>query len=297
MTDQRIIDLSYQPARLRVSLERLVIQRSGHEDTLVPLSEVAVLILCNRQITVTQSVLGGLMCNGATVVACDGRSMPVGMMLPLANHHLQAERFAKQAQASEPTRKRVWQQIVRAKIRAQAHLLRDFRNTDGGLLRLAEEVRSGDPSNVEAQASRRYWKSLFDDASFRRNREAEDQNRLLNYGYGVLRAIVARAVCSAGLHPSVGLHHHNRYDAFCLADDLMEPYRVVVDRAVLHVVLQYGPQVPLDTSIKGNLIRALLDAAPFQGERRSIFDCAARTASSLAHIYLGETKTLLLPEF
>ena len=131
-----------------------------------------------------------------------------------------------------PVCKRLWRQIVRAKIKAQAALLVELRGTDFGLGALVLRVRSGDPSNVEARAARRYWPHVFADLDFRRHRENEDQNILLNYGYAVLRAIIARAICAAGLHPSLGIHHHNRYNAFCLADDLMEPFRPAVDHAV-----------------------------------------------------------------
>ncbi|HUW62517.1 MAG TPA: type II CRISPR-associated endonuclease Cas1 [Candidatus Bathyarchaeia archaeon] len=293
---ERIIDLSFEPARLHVSLERLVIVRNGQDDAIIPLAEVGVLLIAHRQVSLTHAVLSGISANGGVIVACDQRFMPVGMMLPVEQHHLQAERFLRQAQAPAPLRKRLWRQIVRAKIKAQARLLVNFRKNDFGLAALRAKVRSGDPENVEAQAARRYWPALFDSAEFKRNREAQDQNRLLNYGYGVLRAVIARAVCAAGLHPSLGLHHHNRYDAFCLADDLMEPFRVIVDRAVLHIVLQYGPQVALDRSAKAPLTRALFDRIPIEGESRSVFDAAAHTASSLASVYCGETKNLLLPD-
>ena len=147
------------------------------------------------------------------------------MLLPLVGHHLQARRFVAQAAASVPTKKRLWRQIVRAKIELQAHTLETLHGDSAGVRPLMRLVRSGDPENVEARAARAYWPLLFADDDFRRDHERGDQNRLLNYGYTVLRAIVARAICAAGLHPALGLHHHNQYSAFCLADDLMEPFR------------------------------------------------------------------------
>jgi CRISPR-associated protein Cas1 len=218
------------------------------------------------------------------------------MVLPLDAHSTQAERFDQQAQAPEPLRKRLWQQIVKVKVYAQARLLDELYGNDQGLATLAAKVRSGDTDNIEAQASRRYWLALFDDRDFKRNRDAEDQNRQLNYGYGVLRAIVARAICGAGLHPSLGLHHHNRYDAFRLADDLMEPLRPRVDRAVVAWVKEHGKEAPLDKESKRALVSALTERLTLDNESRTLFDVSARMASSLADALAGERKDLLLPE-
>jgi CRISPR-associated protein Cas1 len=218
------------------------------------------------------------------------------MLLPLQTHSIQTERIIAQASSSLPTRKRLWQQIVRAKIQAQADVLTEFRNTDLGLLALISNVRSGDPANVEAQAARRYWTSLFSCNTFRRDRDAQDQNRLLNYGYAVLRAIIARAICAAGLHPSLGLHHHNKYNAFCLADDLMEPYRPVVDRVVARFVEKHGFESDFDRSARLEMLVSLTGRLDCAGESRTLFDAASRTASSLVGIFLGQQRNLSLPE-
>jgi len=295
MTD-RIIDISEQPARLSVRYDNLVIESDGQETQSLPLAELGVLVVSNPQVSFTHAVLSGLAAAGGAFIACDERHMPVGMLLPIAGHYVQAERFARQTEAALPTKKRLWQQIVQAKLKAQARLLQELRGDDGGLLALAERVRSGDPDNMEARASRLYWTALFEDPAFRRNREGEDQNRLLNYGYAVLRAIVARAVCAAGLHPSIGVHHHNRYDAFCLADDLMEPFRPLVDRAVVQYVGLYGADAPLDKGAKAALLESLTGRFTLDGEERALFDVAARCASSLAAVFEGKAKGLLLPE-
>ena len=165
----------------------------------------------------------------------------------------------------------MWQQFVKAKLEAQAQLLEYRSGTDYGLRALAAEVRSGDPENVEARGARLYWRALFGD-DFRRDREAEDLNRHLNYGYAVLRAITARAVCAAGLHPSLGIHHHNRYDAFCLADDVMEPFRPLVDRVVVNLNDRLGPDLPMDRDAKRALLLNLLERYEFEDETRSLFD-------------------------
>jgi CRISPR-associated protein Cas1 len=297
MTD-RIIDLSSSPAKVNARNGLLVIRRNeaDAQEITTPFAEVAVVIGAHRQIVYTQGALAQLAQHGVVFVACDEKSLPVGLMLPLNGHHLQAERFAQQARATLPTKKRLWQQIVRMKVTNQSRLLHALRMDDFGLAQLKETVRSGDPSNIEAQASRKYWPALFDDKQFRRKREAEDQNKLLNYGYGVLLAMVGRAICAAGLHPSLGLHHHNRYNPYCLAADLMEPYRPIVDRAVFHTVWKRGAEAPLDKESKSEIIGALIQRYSVDGEARTLFNIVALTAQSLAKVFAGEQKDLLIPE-
>jgi len=208
-----------------------------------------------------------------------------------------SSRRCAKARANRPTCKRLWQQIVRAKIAAQARTLVVLHGADFGLGALVGQVRSGDPANVEARAARRYWPHLFDNLDFRRHRENEDQNALLNYGYAVLRAIVARAVCSAGLHPSLGIHHHNRYDAFPLADDLMEPFRPTVDQAVAEYLAENDqPAYGVERAAKQHLIGALTERRLLDGEQRTLFDVAARLAASLADVFLAGRGQLELPE-
>lgn len=293
---ERLLDLSEEPARLFVRHSQLVIERGEAGEATVPLSDLAALIVAHPQVLFTQAVVSRLVEAGGIVVICNERRMPCAMVLPVDAHSTQAERFDLQAQAPEPLRKRLWQRIVKAKVSAQARLLEELYGNDEGLATLAAKVRSGDADNIEAQASRRYWPALFGDSNFKRNRDAEDQNRHLNYGYGVLRAIVARAICGAGLHPSLGLHHHNRYDAFRLADDLMEPLRPRVDRAVAAWVKDHGKDAPLDKDAKRALVAALMERLTLNGESRTLFDVSARMASSLADVLAGQRKDLLIPE-
>jgi CRISP-associated protein Cas1 len=295
MTD-RILDISEEAARLSVRHSQLVVERGVGGEVTVPLGDLAALIVAHPQVTFTQAVVSRLVAAGGTVVFCDERRMPCAMVLPLDAHSTQAERFDQQSKAPAPLRKRLWQQLVQAKVRAQGQVLTDLYGDDRGLLVLAGKVRSGDTDNIEAQASRRYWPAVFGDAKFRRNREAEDQNRQLNYGYGVLRAVVARAICGAGLHPSLGLHHHNRYDAFRLADDLMEPLRPRVDRAVVAWAESHGTQATLDKECKQALVSALTERIALNHESRTLFDVAARMAASFAAVLDGKRKDLLLPE-
>ncbi len=292
----RIIDLSESQAFLRVKHEQLVIERKDCEPVGVPLKDVSVVILAHPQVTCTHAVFSGVMENGGAIVTCNHQNLPVGLMLPINGHCTQTERFIAQAQAPVPTRKRIWKQIVAYKIRSQSNLLDRVRGAKCGLAGLAGKVRSGDPSNIEAQAARRYWPLLFDDVNFRRRRDGDDQNRILNYGYAVLRATVGRAICSAGLHPSLGVHHHNRYNPFCLADDLMEPYRPFIDAAAVEHVATFGSDAPLTTESKRILLTAISESYESNGEVRTLFDFVSRTASSLAKVFLKQSDSLFYPE-
>ena len=296
MTD-RILDFSELPARLHVHLRQLVVERRDQPDVSVPLADLAVVIVSHPQVTYTQAVLSGLAEAGGTFVACNRKNLPVGLFLPLVAHHAQTQRFAAQAAAPLPIRKRIWQQIVRAKIAAQAETLNRLHGTDHGLRALVGAVHSGDPKNVEARAARRYWPMLFADMDFRRHRENEDQNLLLNYGYAVLRAIVARAICAAGLHPSLGIHHHHRNNAFCLADDLMEPFRPTVDRAVAQYVGSHGPIDRIEPDAKQHVIAELTGRYTVEGQQRTLFDVSARMAASLADVFLGDAREIELPDW
>ena len=292
----RILDISDSPARLRVKLNQLVLERRDQPAVTVPLAELAVLIVSHPQVSYTQAVLANISAEGGVFVTCDERRLPVGILLPLQSHYLQTQRIADQASVSVPTRKRLWQQIVRAKINAQADLLERLHDNDHGLRALVPLVKSGDPANVEARAARRYWNVVFGSNTFRRDRNATDQNRALNYGYAVLRAITARAICAAGLHPSLGLHHHNQYNAFCLADDLMEPFRVIVDQPVAQNVEEYGSDAEFGREARQQILETLTDRTEINGESRSLFDTLATTAGSLASAYRDKTQKLILPE-
>jgi CRISPR-associated protein Cas1 len=283
----RILDISDSPARLSLRQGLVVIDRPQQPVITVPLCELAVVLLAHPQVSLTQPLLASLSASGAALIVCDERRLPAGMLLPLVAHTLQAQRMAAQASIRLPTRKRLWQQIVRAKIRAQAGVLAELRGDDGGLLGLLPRVRSGDPTNVEAQAARRYWSRLFPGIDFRRDFEAPDANRLLNYGYAVLRAIVARAIAAAGLHPSLGLHHHHRANPYCLADDLMEPLRPVVDRIVARYVDRQGRAADLSPEAKHDILSALTGRFPVDGQSRTLLDIAAGVAQTLAEVCCG----------
>ncbi len=291
-----MIELSDGAASLSVRLDQLAIAREGQAEVTVPLEDIACLVVAHPRVMFTHAVLAGLAARGGAFVVCNERFLPIGMLLPLDAHTTQAEQFAMQAQATQAVKNRLWRQIVQAKVRAQGRLLARLRGDDQGLFGLADEVKVGDRRNVEAQASRRYWAALFPDTGFRRLVEADDENRFLNYGYAILRAIVARAICASGLHPSFGLHHHHRNDAYRLADDLMEPFRPIVDAAVVKVCDEHGADAPMDKATKGVLFEALLGRFLIGDDSRTLFDILSRTAASLAQALAGQRKDLALPE-
>lgn len=296
MRDQ-ILDFSEDGASLRVRLENLEILRGGESVAMIPLGDIAAVVLSNPAVVMTQAVLGGLASNGACVVVSDRSRNPSGLLVPIVGHSTQSERMRAQANASAPTQKRLWKEIVKCKLEAQGKLLKHAVGDDAGLLALARSVRSGDPDNREAQGARKYWERIFGDTGFRRDREAANCNELLNYGYTVLRAMVARAICASGLHPSLGVHHKNRYSSFPLADDIMEPFRTLVDRAVVDVVSTHGIAVRLSKEVKVPILRSLAGRVDMGAESRSVFDVLSRVTASLASVYEGGRDVMVLPSF
>ncbi|MCR5714368.1 MAG: type II CRISPR-associated endonuclease Cas1 [Bacteroidales bacterium] len=266
--------------------------------TTVPVEDIGVVLLDNRQITVTQGLLDALLENNCAVITCDTRHLPTGLMLPLEGNSLQRERYTDQLQASLPLRKQLWQQTVQAKIRNQAALLKKFRSAEiGNMLAWADKVKSDDGDNLEARAAAYYWRNMFPDMDeFVREREGDYPNNLLNYGYAILRAIIARALVSSGLLPTWGIHHHNRYNAYCLADDIMEPYRPYVDKLVIETMGKY----PLETELSGVVKRELLTIPVLDvfmdGLRRPLMVAASQTTSSLYKCFSGELRKIIYPE-
>lgn len=296
MPRNHVIDFSNAASRLSISLGRLNIESKEFGTRTIPMEEIAVLIVSHPQVLYSQAVLSGLMEAGGAFVTCAPNHLPNGLLLPLAGNGTQTERFAAQSAASLPICKRLWKQIVQCKIASQASVLSAIHGDDGRLTALIPLVKSGDPSNVEARAARRYWSRLFRHQSFRRDFDTADENAFLNYGYAVLRAIVGRAICGAGLHPTIGLHHHNRYNPFCLADDLMEPFRPIVDLAVYHAT-RAESEPTLTSDAKRKLVGQLCGKIDIGGEQRTIFDLASQVAGSLADVFLTKRGDLNLPSF
>jgi CRISPR-associated protein Cas1 len=294
--EQKIIDISEEAAGLSVRNSQLVIQTSDREFS-APLEEIAGLVVSHPGAHYTHATLAGVCANGGTVVLCNEKRLPIGMLLPLAQNYVQTERMASQLTVTVPRKKQLWRQIVVAKVRAQGRLLELLHGDDHGLARLARTVKSGDTSNVEAQAARRYWPVLIDPAFRRIPGRRDFTNSALNYGYAVLRGIIARAVCAVGLHPSLGLHHHNRYNPFSLIDDVMEPYRPLVDHTVCLLDKTCPQSMEMDRDVKAALIRPLMNRRhEINGESRSLFDIAARTATSLFKAFGNPNGRLQYPE-
>lgn len=259
----------------------------------IPIEDIGVVVLDNRQITVTQGALEALLENNTAVITCDSSRMPVGLMLPLCGNTTQNERFRDQLDASLPLKKQLWQQTVQAKIANQAVVLKACRGTEvRNMLKWVGEVRSGDVDNMEARAAAYYWANLF--TNFKRHREGEPPNNLLNYGYAILRAIVARGLVSSGLLPTLGIHHHNRYNAYCLADDIMEPYRPYVDRLV---IAMFDSRIKvLDKEAKAQLLSLPVTEVMIDGQRSPLMIAAGLTTSSLYKCFSGESRKIAYPE-
>ena len=294
---RKTVEFSTLGTRLSIAYEQLVVERPGLPKMTLPVEDLGVVIVDDIRATYTQSVFLSLMEAGATVLVTGRDHLPAGMMLPLDAHHFQTERHRAQVMASGPVRKRIWQSIVRAKIVQQSIVLSHFTGSNGGLEPMARRVRSGDSDNLEAQAAQRYWPLLFG-KTFRRNRDAEGVNALLNYGYTVVRAAVARSVVAAGLIPSLGVHHRHRGNPFCLADDLLEPYRPYVDWRVRQMT---GDNEEDSSNLANRETRAALlslfnESVCVGGHREPILLAIQTSAVSLFRALTGGDCTLALPE-
>ena len=264
----------------------------------IPIEDIGVVVLDNRRITITSSVLEALLENNAAVITCDQRSMPVGLLLPLCGNTTQNERFRDQLDASVPLKKQLWQQTVRQKIQNQAYVLAQVTGKEEkGMNVWADNVRSGDPDNIEARVAAYYWRYLFPDIpTFVRGREGEPPNNLLNYGYAILRAVIARALVGSGLLPTLGIHHHNRYNAYCLADDIMEPYRPYVDQLVIEIIRKVDNYALLTKEIKMELLGIPMLDVVIAGKRSPLMIAAQQTTASLYKCFSGELRRISYPE-
>lgn len=307
---KKIIEISQAKTYLAVQNKQLVIRQTTAEggcstqESKIPCEDVGVLIVDHVGTTYTHSVFAELLKNGAAIVLCGGNHHPAGMLLPIESNTLQSERFREQIEAKEPVKKRLWQQIIRAKIRHQAKLVASTHSASSGqssdtykaLMALREEVRSGDPDNIEAQASKKFWAVYLPNQEFHRDIGGLPPNNMLNYGYMVMRAAVARALCSAGLLPCIGVHHHNRYNAFCLADDVVEPFRGFVEAKVRDICLSDGIPDELTQEIKAKLLEVLYQEVTIAGFGGPLMVGLHRTAASLQRCFAEEQKELELPE-
>ena len=289
MTD-RIIEIADTAAHLSLDNNLLKLKLPTGQCTTVPISEIQCLIIANPAVTVTGALLAQLSDSGAIVVISGSNRLPTAMQLPLNGNYIQNERFRAQISASVPLNKRLWQTVIKEKIRRQGLLLKSLHGDDFGLLKLSSLVTSGDTENTEGRAAVVYWKHLFG-KPFLRERENSDNNLLLNYGYAVLRAIAARACCGAGLHPTLGINHHNRYNPYCLADDIMEPYRWVVDQMVVTLNPENFQITELNRTLRQKLLEAVLCKIDTKDGTWNISDLLKHNAVQIAESFqCGELK-------
>ena len=295
------------PAYLSLSSRQLVIRKSesqkegaqGENICTRAIEDIGVIVIDHPQITLTSALIAALLDNNVALITCDSHHMPTGLLLPLSGNTIQSERFQAQVSASLPLKKQLWQQTVKQKIANQSTILRQLTSAEVGCMdKWSNDVRSGDVDNLEGRAAAYYWKNLFAQEidHFKRGREGAAPNHLLNYGYAILRAIIARALVSSGLLPTLGIHHHNRYNAYCLADDIMEPYRPYVDAHVLVLLRQKGFQEELTQEDKAYLLQIPTLDVCVEGKRSPLLVAASLTTASVAKCFTGELRKISYPK-
>lgn len=284
------------PAYLKTVDEQLVVERKEEPPKSIPIEDLGLVVLDHQQITITQALLARLLANNVAVITCNETHHPAGLLLTLDGHSLQSQRFQQQLGCSLPLKKQLWAQTVEAKIRNQAALLAQRRIESKYLYSLADTVKSGDAGNHEAKAAAYYWPRFFPDfLAFTRQRDGPPPNNLLNYGYAILRALVARALVGSGLLPVMGIHHRNQYNAYCLADDIMEPYRPYVDAEVYQLVRNHGQYLELTPNMKQALLALSAKDVRIDGQTSPLMNAVSRTTSSLARCFAGEQRKILYP--
>jgi CRISP-associated protein Cas1 len=288
--------LSLHQNQLAIDLPHLKSLGEKESKKAIPIEDVGIIILDHQQITITHGCIAALLENNAAIITCNQSRHPTGMMLPIDGHNTQSERFRYQIDASQPLKKQLWQQTVQAKILNQAAVLFNRNIPCDNMVHWAKSVRSGDPDNYEGRAAAYYWKNVFPKKiDFFRGREGDPPNNLLNYGYAILRAIVARGLVCSGLLPTLGIHHRNKYNAYCLADDIMEPYRPYVDEIVLGIIDRGENFLELGTSIKTQLLGIATVDVQFERNKSPLMVGLQSTTSSLAKCYEGTIRRINYP--
>jgi len=295
------------PGYLNTKNEQLVItypaalaggQPLPEETKQVPIEDIGVVILDQQQITISQGLMAKLLANNVALITCDNSHHPTGLMLNLDGNSLQSAKFQAQVEASLPLKKQLWQQTVSAKINNQADMLESKGIPVKNMRNWAMEVKSGDAENHEAMAAVYYWKNLFEIfPEFKRERFGEPPNNLLNYGYAILRAVVARNIVGSGLLPTLGIFHKNKYNAYCLADDIMEPYRPFVDKVVWTIVRQHGKYLELTPAMKKSLLNIPAMDVVMNGEKSPLMLATQKTTASVAKCFEGKQRKIAYPEF
>ncbi|MBU2940260.1 type II CRISPR-associated endonuclease Cas1 [Lacinutrix sp. C3R15] len=260
----------------------------------IPIEDIGYIVLDHPETYISIPALNLLIENNTAVIICNTSHLPNGMFLNLNSHHIQQEIFKKQINASTPLKKQLWQQTIVEKIQNQGILLKKITQSKNEFAFLASKVLSGDTSNMEAVAANFYWKSFFE-IDFKRERFGNYPNNFLNYGYAILRAATARALSGSGLLNTLGIHHKSKYNAFALADDIMEPFRPIVDEAV-HTIMQHYDEQELNTEIKSVLLQILTRTVYFKNEKSPLMVALQKTASSLQQCYSGKRKKIKYPK-
>ena len=265
----------------------------------IPIEDIGVVVLDNKQITLTHGLMEKLLENNCALITCNSKRMPYGLMLPLAYNTTQTERYRNQIEASLPLKKQLWQQTVEAKINNQAHVLSTTtRSVVKNMHKWRIDVKSGDPDNYEARAAVYYWANLFPNIDgFIRSREGVPPNNLLNYGYAVLRAVVARSLVASGLLPTLGIHHRSKYNAYCLADDIMEPYRPYVDNLVVEIMQNSSDISEITKEHKSELLNIPVLDVIINNKRSPLMVAMQQTTASLAQCFMGEVRKIKYPSF
>ncbi|MCE7056809.1 type II CRISPR-associated endonuclease Cas1 [Algoriphagus sp. AGSA1] len=287
------------PAYLSTKNEQLHISfpEMDKPDRTVPIEDLGMIVLENQQITITNGLLAKLTVRKVAVVSCNAQHLPEGLLLPMQGHTEQTERVRYQLEASQPLKKNLWQQTVAAKIKNQHALLLEKGKESKRMEYLYKNVSSGDTGNHEAQAAAIYWQSLFDIPDFNRGQAGIPPNNLLNYGYAILRAVIARCLVSSGMLPGVGIWHRNKYNAYCLADDIMEPYRPYVDLVVSYIVENQDEYAELNTDLKKELLNIPALDVRIDGQKSPLMVAASRTTSSLFECFAGISRKIIYPEY
>lgn len=287
------------PAYLKTKDEQLIFDSPETGETLsLPIEDIGVLIIDNQQITITQGLIAKMLANNVAFITCDNKHHPTGMFLNLDGNNLQSAKFQAQVEATTPLKKQLWQQTVSCKINNQAALLESAGIPVKNMRSWASDVKSGDSENQEAVAAVYYWKNIFQIfPEFTRDRFGCPPNNLLNYGYAILRAVVARSLVASGLLPTLGIFHKNQYNAYCLADDIMEPYRPFVDKVVLNIVNLHGKFLELTPNMKKELLNIPVMDVRINNEKSPLMVAVQKTTASLAKCFEGKQRKILYPEF
>ena len=281
---------------------QLIIKTELKEAT-IPIEDIGFLIVDHPEIYISVPAMNLLIENNASLILCNTNHLPNGMFLNLNSHHIQQEIFKNQINASVPLKKQLWQQTIVEKITNQGILLEKISGTKNAFDFLASKVQSGDSTNMEAVAASQYWKAFFGTSEgelatpidFKRERFGNYPNNFLNYGYAILRAATARALSGSGLLNTLGIHHKSKYNAFALADDIMEPFRPIVDEKVFELMQDYKEQ-ELNTKLKSELLQILTRTVYFKDEKSPLMVALQKTASSLQQCYSGDRKKIKYPK-